>query len=1612
MKAPLFSFLFLFSLFSLKAQDGITVGGVFPPKSMAAPEWAKDLQSDNPNVFAIDSAYEAFFKTHSYKKNLWTKYYRRWRKRVVSYIKEDGCLLKPEQLAQYRSNVEKKSKLNTEQNANWTNIGPITTHWLKQDNASGASCPWQVNIYAMEIAPSDPNILYIVTETASFFKSTDKGLSWQIAGTDYMLASEAIAIHPTDPNTVILGTDGVVRRTTDSGKTWTNIYSYAGLWCYRILYNPSDPNIILMATNKGTIRTINGGANWQIVQSDISEDLEFSPANPNIVYILKQNTASNFYECWKSTNGGGSFIAKTIGWPTGLTGGDGRLAVTAADPARVYAVLLCNDVPRILKSNNSADSWNVSAIGSTTALDMNNGQGYYDLDIVASSTNANNIIVATTTAYRSTDGGVNFTAVGGYTGPFPTHPDIQAMRSIGNDTYIATDGGMTYSNDFYANYSEPRSSGIFSTDLWGFDSGWNEDVLVGGRYHNGNTAWYEGYPAGNFLRMGGAEAATGYVNPIKNRQTYFSDIGGYEIPDKVDGKVVNMPISKWPNESYYYMEYSEMAWDPTCWNIVYLGNGSSLWKSTNNGVGFNSIFTSTDQGAVIEHIEIARSNPKVIYITQRSNDLGEGKIWKTTNGGMSWNQLPDLPTTKGQRRVMAITLSGENENELWVALAYSSNGKKVYYSPNGGNTWVNWSSAKLDGLNLTDIVHQYGTDGGVYLAGSDGHFFYRNKSLTDWVDYSLGLPVNHNARATKPFYRDKKLRTGSNVGFWESPLYEDSKLLAQPVVDKLSSSCSRDTFYFDDYSVLNYDGAQSWSWNFPGAQSIIGANTRTPKVVYGISGSYDVSLTISNNSGTISRTIQKMVTVLPTECGIDTIAGKCLQINGDNKIVSIPKVNRLKDATSATFMCWIRLADKQEWFTQLISNWSSNAQFGFGFAFQGYIPTVNLTFSWANVPYWLTSPFDLDLNKWIHVAMTVEPSKVTLFKDGIPWVYNGDFSNFDLSSTPFEIGGPVYGQGGTFNGEMEEFKIFKKALTQNEIREQMHLINKNPDDNLALYYQFNETNPGLVYDKSGQSHGLNGSGLLITSNAVVATGVSDRITINSTGTKSFPKSGLTLKFPTSGGSNLPNGEMVVSRLYQSPFGKPNTTSQTSSHYWVIENWGTNLNFTGMSDIGFYNSGILNTGSKLYSRPVHEFNTNTWITKNNAGTLINGGQPSDISFINNSLVSGASQLVIAGDKTPVNVSAGMDQSVCAGLPVILNGTGGVKYDWYDNVGNPVGSGSQITITPLLTTDYILKVTDVNGNQGADTLTVTVWTLPDANAGADQAICLGKSVQLNATGGTGYKWTPTNFVSDPNIQNPTANPVINTNYIVEVSDANGCKASDTILVTVNANPDVILLDLNLKAGINATTSISGNYQLNWSNGNTGPDFTTNKAGKYAVTITNTEGCTQVVEFTVLLDSTSLPNIYMIQPALLGLQQIINSDAYQWYLDGNLINGATAQTVIPPGEGFYTTYVHYANGFDAITPPFFYKLTSVEEQAGIKLSYYPNPTKKLIYFKFDNPNAINLEGLQFKMFNANGKQVLSVKLNHEGTIDISSLSAGAYYFKLTNDKLNFSGAVQVIK
>ena len=81
--------------------------------------------------------------------------------------------------------------------------------------------------------------------------------------------------------------------------------------------------------------------------------------------------------------------------------------------------------------------------------------------------------------------------------------------------------------------------------------------------------------------------------------------------------------------------------------------------------------------------------------------------------------------------------------------------------------------------------------------------------------------------------------------------------------------------------------------------------------------------------------------------------------------------------------------------------------------------------------------------------------------------------------------------------------------------------------------------------------------------------------------------------------------------------------------------------------------------------------------------------------------------------------------------------------------------------------------------------SVFTIigPEANAGTDVALCAGESALLQATGGVSYLWSPSTGLSDTGIANPIVSVSMSTVYTVTTTDANGCVASDDVLVSID-------------------------------------------------------------------------------------------------------------------------------------------------------------------------------------------------------------------------------------
>jgi gliding motility-associated-like protein len=225
----------------------------------------------------------------------------------------------------------------------------------------------------------------------------------------------------------------------------------------------------------------------------------------------------------------------------------------------------------------------------------------------------------------------------------------------------------------------------------------------------------------------------------------------------------------------------------------------------------------------------------------------------------------------------------------------------------------------------------------------------------------------------------------------------------------------------------------------------------------------------------------------------------------------------------------------------------------------------------------------------------------------------------------------------------------------------------------------------------------------------------------------------------------------------------------------------------------------------------------------------------------------------------NVEAGNDQSICFGDSTSLNSSGNaITYSWDSGITDGV-------LFPVITTqDYILVGVDANGCSNSDSVTITSLALPNIDAGNNQSICIGDSVQLIATGGANYLWTPNTFISDNTIANPIVNPNINTQYFVLGTDISGCKNIDSIDVTINSLPSLnISNDTAICLGDTINVIASGGVQFEWLNLDSisninisNPDVWPSLTSSYDVIVTGGNNCFDTATINITVNQ--LPSI----------------------------------------------------------------------------------------------------------------------------------------------------------
>ncbi len=1205
------------------------------PAGLPVPQWVQLTDWGHVNVHQVDSLIE-LYKDAPKKGNVsvdadekgpdgdfyedpYLTAYIRWRNKMMPFIQEDGSIkydasYHRQQLlnsldAQHNGKTA-HSGMRTTTAASWTVLGPSQTYRA----VSGALENHHNNMYTITIAPSNSSVIYAGSEPGTLYRSSDKGLHWtSISDTLYSCGSPSIVVDPLNENIVYtyVGGSSTLLKTTTGGAGWTALTGYTGGGGNAMAINRNTGRIFITGSTS-VYYSDNGGTSWTAAAGSTATslyDIVIDPVGTDTIYVA--GVSSGNLVLLRSVNGGTTFTDVT-GAVAGNNTSGARLGVTTANTNYVYCVNIGSTSPPIvIKSSNRGATWAITVASTTTGLTgssattglgMSNGQGYYDLGIVVSPANANHVIVGTTTSYKSTDGGVNFTPLGGYAGPIGLHPDMQCAVAQGGDCYIATDGGVNYSSDFFTNATNwsVRNNGLRSSDFWGFGQGWDEDMVVGGRYHNGNTAIFEAFGGGKALSLGGGEDATGHVFHGHSKTVGFRDIGNLNIPVSLTGTVIysaqNVPNSKWPQEDYYGQFSSKLMVDPRYSNTFYLGKDSILWKTTNNGSSYVALH-NFGNGNKVWRFDIARSDYTRMYVCTTNG------IFKTADAGATWSAIT-LPVSWHYYNT-DIVVNPLNENEVYLCMANGATSEKVFRSMDGGGTWTNITGTVLNGKKVAFLQFQGGTNHGIYAVTNSrpSKVYYRDSTMADWIDFSGGLTASIEAReGALIFYRDSKIRLCGNSSVWESPLYSKGAPVAQPMADRKYVGCTRDTVNFYDYSMNDYAGATR-TWSFPGSVWVSSTSSRTPQVLYPGPGAYKVSLTITNSlSQTHTRTVDSMIIVADDHCSPDTVAGLCLQLNGTNQTVNLGIANI--NSNNFSISCWAQPKGNQSAFAQLVAHdlypGSAGYGFGFGFTFNGYTPNLRLCYTDSTVNYGNSSSLICDSTKWNYVVLTYSPTGVIMYLNGIPdTVNNRAMPIIDLSQSPFVLNFDDHpGQGSRYNGKIDEVKFYNYALSQNEVREKMHLIpNPATETGLIKYFQFNQydAQSGSLYDVKANYNVAVPPANIVTSTAPVATGRVFRNTaVNTAGLNSFAAADNNLYLPATGA--YPDGEVVAFHLFSNPDTKPDTRPNVKG-YFIVNNYGNNATFAQPDSIVFKSLNITYPGYRagnfrLFSRATGDFG-NTW-----------------------------------------------------------------------------------------------------------------------------------------------------------------------------------------------------------------------------------------------------------------------------------------------------------------------------------------------------------------------------------------------------------------------------------
>ena len=268
-------------------------------------------------------------------------------------------------------------------------------------------------------------------------------------------------------------------------------------------------------------------------------------------------------------------------------------------------------------------------------------------------------------------------------------------------------------------------------------------------------------------------------------------------------------------------------------------------------------------------------------------------------------------------------------------------------------------------------------------------------------------------------------------------------------------------------------------------------------------------------------------------------------------------------------------------------------------------------------------------------------------------------------------------------------------------------------------------------------------------------------------------------------------------------------------------------------------------------------------------------------------------VVSVNPNPILTTVAAVVDICKGDTSTLFVNGASNYIWNPILGLNNSTVDTVQSFPVSDITYTIIGMDSLGCTSSVNIFVNVNDLPIIELSASKPeICIGEFLLLTATGGVQYSWLPQSSLSSNVGSVVSANPTVNTTYMVVGTDANSCSSWDTISVLVNPLPILSLNNISstICEGENVPLIVSGantylwspSLGLNTSVGNSviaSPISTTN----FLITATDFNGCIEVIYSNVLVNPS--PNL-SLNPATAAICtgsslqiEVFGANSYVW-------------------------------------------------------------------------------------------------------------------------------------